>query len=77
MSKNDFILAINTTRVFSTISRAQNVIDLYMGSTNGRVRSMEFIAEKYGTTIASVRRLLVANGVTIRGRGRVAQSVGA
>jgi hypothetical protein len=73
MTKNTFILAISTTRVFNTINRAQNAIDLYLGSKDGRVRSMELIAQKYGTTVASVRRVLVANNVTIRGRGRVAQ----
>jgi intergrase/recombinase len=73
MTKNNFILATSTTRVFNTINRAQNAIDLYLGSKDGRVRSMELIAQKYGTTVASVRRILVVNGVTIRGRGRVAQ----
>jgi hypothetical protein len=65
--------SMNTTRTFNTPARIQRVIDLYTGA-NGPLRSMDFIAKKYGTTTVSVRNALVANGVAIRGRGRVAQN---
>ena len=77
-----------TTRTFNTPALIRAVIALYLGITVADVnftggtvnrtkairplRSMDFIAKKYGTTTVSVRHALVSNGVEIRGRGRVA-----
>ena len=65
---------MNTTRIFNTPALIRNVIALYLGTGRKNVRSMDFIALKYGTTVESVRRALTLNGVAIRGRGRVAQN---
>jgi hypothetical protein len=65
---------ITTTRTFNTKAKVNRVIDLYLGLTTGNVRSMDFIAKKYGVAIPTVRNVLTLNGVAIRGRGRVAQN---
>jgi hypothetical protein len=70
--------AYTVTRTFNTTAKAARVINAYLGIANNGadvpVQSMDTIALAFGTTVASVRRLLVANGITIRGRGRVAQN---
>ena len=78
-NRNNTVVRSNivTTRTFNTPAKVNCVINAYLGyGLNGsiRVKSMETIALDFGTTVASVRRLLVANGITIRGRGRVAQN---
>ena len=64
-----------TTRAFNTATKVQRAIDLYLGrNKNGTLRSMDYIAKTFGVAIPTVRNVLTLNGVTIRGRGRVAQN---
>jgi len=65
---------ITTTRAFPTAAKIARVIDLYLGRKNGTVRSMGYIGKTFGVAVPTVRNALVANGVAIRGRGRVAQN---
>lgn len=56
-----------TTSIFDTQAKIRRLVD---GYENG-FKSMGILAKVFGTTQASVRAALVANGVKIRGRGRV------
>jgi hypothetical protein len=62
MKRNTLI----TTTIFNTDTKVAKLVD---GYTAGK--SMGILAAIFGTTQASVRKALVANGVKIRGRGRV------
>lgn len=56
------------TSIFRTDAKVIKLVDLYQT----KQKSMAYIAGVFETSITSVRKALVANGVKIRGQGRVA-----